>query len=90
LRSGASKGYNTNIMFETILSVLQIITAILLIGSILLQAPEGGISPAFGGGGEMYRSKRNIEKFLIVATIVLSVILVILSISQLVFTPQTK
>lgn len=62
------------------LDVLQIIVAVLLIVSILLQAPEGGLSPVFGGGGEMYRSKRSIEKLLIYATIALSVILSVLSI----------
>lgn len=66
-------------MIETIITVLSIIVCLLLIGSILLQAPEGGLSPAFGGGGEMYRSKRNVEKFLVGATVVLSVILVAVS-----------
>lgn len=70
-------------MLETILLVVQIIVAVLLIGAILLQAPEGGLSPVFGGGGEMYRSKRNVEKFLVGATITLSLILVILSLALL-------
>ena len=69
-------------MIETILTVLQIIVSISLVGAILLQAPEGGLSPAFSGGGEMYRSKRNVEKFLVVATIVLASLLVLLSIAQ--------
>ena len=67
-------------MLETILTVAQIIVSVLLVASILLQAPEGGLSPVFGGGGEMYRSKRNVEKFLIAATIVLSLLLVIISV----------
>jgi protein translocase SecG subunit len=67
-------------MIETILTFAQIIVAVLLVASILLQAPEGGLSPVFGGGGEMYRSKRNVEKFLIVATITLSLLLVIISV----------
>lgn len=71
---------------ENIIIVAQIIVAILLVGSILLQAPEGGLSPIFGGGGEMYRSKRNVEKFLIWATIVLSAILAVLS--MLLLLPQ--
>jgi protein translocase SecG subunit len=70
-------------MLDTIIGFFQIIVTILLIGSILLQSSEGGLSPAFGGGGEMYRSKRNVEKFLIVATIVLSTLLVVLSVVQL-------
>lgn len=60
---------------ENIIIIAQIIVSLLLVGAILLQAPEGGLSPVFGGGGEMYRSKRNVEKFLIRATIVLSILL---------------
>ena len=70
-------------MVETIILVLQIVVSLLLIGAILLQAPEGGLSPVFGGGGEMYRSRRHVEKFLVYATIVLSVSLVVLSLALL-------
>jgi preprotein translocase subunit SecG len=66
-----------------IVTFFQIIISILLIVSIMLQTPEGGLSPVFGGGGEMYRSKRNVEKLLFYATIVLSIILVLLSIALL-------
>lgn len=66
-------------MLQNIFTVFQILVAIGLVAAILLQAPEGGLSPVFGGGGEMYRSKRNVEKFLIIATIVLSVILAVVS-----------
>ncbi|MBU3978695.1 preprotein translocase subunit SecG [Patescibacteria group bacterium] len=66
-------------MLENILNISQLIISIFLIGAILLQTPEGGLSPVFGGGGEMYRSRRNVEKLLLIATIVLSIILGILS-----------
>lgn len=75
-------------MFQTILTIAQIMVAILLVSAILLQAPEQGLSPVFGGGGEMYRSKRNVEKFLVVSTIVLAALLAILSIALLF--PQVK
>ncbi|HUQ85881.1 MAG TPA: preprotein translocase subunit SecG [Candidatus Limnocylindrales bacterium] len=75
-------------MIGNILTIAQLIVAILLIASILLQAPEEGLSPVFGGGGEMYRSKRNVEKFLVTSTIILAVLLVILSIALLF--PQFK
>jgi protein translocase SecG subunit len=52
-----------------------------------LQASEGGLSPAFGGGGEMFRSKQNVEKFLLFATIFLAFILAGLSLSLIIF-PQ--
>ena len=70
-------------MFETTLFVLQIIVGVLLVIAILLQAPEGGISPVFGGGGETYRSRRHVEKFLLIATIILASFLVIFSIALL-------
>jgi protein translocase SecG subunit len=63
-----------------IIIILQIIVAVLLIGAVLLQSQGGGISPVFGGGGEMYRSRQNIEKFLVGATIVLTILLAVLSI----------
>jgi protein translocase SecG subunit len=71
--------YNS-IMVETVLLALQVIVSILLVVCVLLQAPEGGLSPVFGGGGEMYRSKQTVEKFLITATIILAILLVILSV----------
>ena len=71
-------------MLATILNIAQIIVSIFLVIVILLQAPEGGLSPALGGGGgEMYRSRRNVEKFLVIVTIILSIILAILSIALL-------
>jgi len=75
-------------MIQTIIVGAQIVVAVLLVISILLQAPEGGLSPVFGGGGEMYRSKRNVEKFLITATVTLSLLLAILSL--LLLFPQVK
>lgn len=66
------------------LSIIQIVVAVLLVVAILLQAPGSGLSPVFGGGGEAYRSKRSAQKFLVIATISLSAILVLLSVVLLV------
>lgn len=74
-------------MLQNALTAGQIVVGILLVISILLQAPESGLSPVFGGGGEMYRSKRNVEKFLVTSTIVLSVLLVSLSLILLLIPP---
>lgn len=63
-----------------ILNIIQIVVAVLLIVCVLLQSQGGGISPVFGGGGELYRSKRNIEKFLFITTGILGGLLVIVSI----------
>ena len=66
-----------------ILSVLQIIIAVFLITAILLQSQGSGLSGAFGGGGEVFRSKRNAEKALVIATIVLAIVLGVLSLALL-------
>jgi len=57
------------------LTILQSISAILLVVAILLQAKGTGLGAAFGGGGTVYRSKkRGAEKFLFTATIVLAIL----------------
>ena len=65
------------------ITILQIIISVLLITSILLQAPGAGLSPVFGGGGESFRTKRSAQRFLLIATIAFSAILAILSLVQL-------
>ena len=71
-----------------IFDYLQIIFAILLTASILLQHRGTSLGGAFGGEGNVYRSRRGAEKFLFYATIVLAVVFVSLAIASIVF--QTK
>ncbi len=63
-----------------VLNILVIIIAIILITVILLQSQGSGLSSAFGGGGEFYRSKRSVEKILYWLTIILAAIFALLSI----------
>ena len=67
-----------------VLSVAAIVVAILLIGVIMLQMQGTGLSSSFGGGGEFYRSKQSIDKLLITATIILTILFGILSIILLI------
>lgn len=67
-----------------ILVIIQIVVAVLLISAILLQMKGSGLSSAFGGSGEFYRSRRSIEKLLIWVTIVLSALFAIISVVLLV------
>ncbi|MBI2074732.1 MAG: preprotein translocase subunit SecG [Candidatus Levybacteria bacterium] len=60
--------------------ILQTIVALALILVILLQMQGSGLSTAFGGGGEFYRSRRSIEKILVWATVILSIFFAVLSI----------
>lgn len=63
-----------------VLILAQIFVSILLIVAILLQMQGSGLSTVFGGGGEFYRSRRSLEKFLMYATVAFSVVFAILSI----------
>jgi preprotein translocase subunit SecG len=62
-----------------ILNVLEIAAAIALIVLVLLQMQGSGLSGAFGGTGEFYRSKRSIEKMLMWATVAVAVIFALVS-----------
>lgn len=69
-------------MYNTIL-IIQIIVSVLLVASVLLQNRAEGLGSMFGGGGEVFRTKRGLEKFLYYATIALCVVLVGLSLTIL-------
>ena len=59
--------------------VAQMILAIALIASILLQQRGTGLGGAFGGEVTAYRSRRGIERTLFRLTIVLAVLFVLFS-----------
>ncbi len=59
------------------LAVGQIILAIALVISILMQARGTGLSGTFGGDSAVYRSRRGIERRLWQFTIVLMVLFVV-------------
>lgn len=70
----------------TIISIIQIILSALLIFAVILQVRGVGLSPTFGGlqqGGETYRQRRGLEKFLLYATMVLIVLMALTTIAQL-------
>ena len=68
---------NENII-NTLL-ILQIVVAVLLTVSVLLQNRAEGLGQMFGGGGEVFRTKRGLERFLYYFTMVLIAALVALS-----------
>lgn len=61
---------------RTFLVIFQIVVSVLLVLTILLQEKGVGLSSAFGGGGEFYRSKRGVDRLLFIVTVVLSVLFV--------------
>ena len=65
---------------KTALSIIQIVVSVALIVFILLQVKGGGLGGIFGQADSVFRTKRGIEKWLFLGTIVLVVIFIILSI----------
>jgi preprotein translocase subunit SecG len=61
------------------LLIAQIGVCSILIVSILLQNRAEGLGKMFGGGGEVFRTKRGLEKFLYYFTIFLIAVLIVLS-----------
>lgn len=59
---------------QKILTIIQITSSIILIITILLQQKGTGLSATFGGEGNVYRTKRGLEKILFTATIILAII----------------
>lgn len=57
-----------------IINIIQIILGVLLGTVILLQRQGAGLSGAFGGESDFYHTKRGMEKFLFIATIIISIL----------------
>ena len=55
-----------------IITVIEMLIAILLIVSVILQQRGTQAGVVFGGGSQTYRSKRGIEKVLFYSTIILA------------------
>jgi len=68
---------NDNLL--NLIYILQIVVCSLIVVSILLQNRAEGLGKMFGGGGEVFRTKRGLEKFLYYFTIALIVVLIVLS-----------
>ncbi|MCX6765736.1 MAG: preprotein translocase subunit SecG [Candidatus Moranbacteria bacterium] len=68
-----------------ILTIAQIVIAIMLVVSILLQNRGSGLSAAFGGDFGGYYTKRGIEKFLFQFSVVLSVLFLAMAVATVFF-----
>lgn len=64
---------------------LQLVVAVLLVTSILLQQRGQALGQAFGGEGGFYATRRGLQKKLFWATLVLGALFIILSLFNLVF-----
>lgn len=60
-------------IMKNYLLIAQIVVAVLMSAGILLQSRGTGLGAAFGGEGNVYRTKRGAEKLIFRATVVLAV-----------------
>lgn len=70
---------------KNILTIAQIVCAIILTILVLLQNRGGGLSGVFGGSevSNIYRTKRGLEKTIFISTIVFSILFLGVSIATL-------
>ncbi len=61
-----------------------IAVASMLMIAILLQSQGSGLGATFGGDGNVYRTKRGVEKFLFRATIVFSALFFVLALASVI------
>ena len=64
----------TDTMRQLLLPIIQIVLSVLLVTAILLQQRGTGLGAAFGGEGNVFRTKRGVEKGLYYLTIGLSLL----------------
>lgn len=72
---------------KTYLNIAQIAVSVLLVTAILLQSRGTGLGASFGGEGNVYRTKRGVEKVLFRSTIAFAVIFLGLALAT-VIVPQ--
>ena len=60
--------------------IVQIVVAVALVVSILMQARGAGLGSVFGGTGAVFKTRRGIDKLLFRITIVFSVLFAVVSI----------
>ena len=66
------------------LNILQLSLAVFLTILILLQGKSSGLGSVFGGGGNVYRTRRGAEKFLHILTVTIATVFFITSLLRFV------
>ena len=73
------------------LLIAQVVISVLLVVSVILQNRAEGLGTLFGGGGEVFRTKRGLENFLYTFTIILAVFLSLLGLYGIsIYTTQLR
>lgn len=73
--------YNFNM--KNIFLSINIVLSVLIVILILIQGKGAGLGSAWGGGGEMFQTRRGVEKITLRITIVLIILFFVISIANL-------
>ena len=68
---------------KSFLLILNIVLSVLIIIFILVQGKGAGLGSAWGGGGEMFQTRRGMEKTILWLTMILLIIFFIVSLINL-------
>lgn len=68
---------------KSIILIVNIILTALIVILILLQGKGAGLGSAWGGGGELYQTRRGMEKFTFRLTVILIIFFLVLSLVNL-------
>lgn len=69
-------------MVNQILNISQVVLSVILIVTILMQARGSGLGAAFGGEGNVYRTKRGLEKRLFQITVAVAILFFAISLAN--------
>lgn len=68
---------------NNILLIINILLSIVIVALILMQGKGAGLGSAWGGGGELYQTRRGIEKITLQLTSILIIVFLIVSLINL-------
>lgn len=68
---------------KNFLLIINIILSIIIVGLILIQGKGAGLGSAWGGGGELFQTRRGIEKLTLRLTVALILIFFLISLLNL-------
>lgn len=64
---------------QLFLDIVQLVTAVLLMGTILIQSKGEGLGAAFGGGSNIVATRRGPEKVVFILSIIFSTVFIVLA-----------
>lgn len=68
---------------KDVLLIINMVISLLIIGLVLMQGGGAGLGSAWGGGGEVFQTRRGIERWTLKLTIFLIILFFVVSVTNL-------